>query len=263
MRKKGLYSGKYALYHPTALNLFRHITFLFVKKTEHFAKVEAALREHPYTTHRSRIYAPKLGVYAEFNFLKRDPELLLAFFEELKKHNLLTNFQLFSSKHKQKLLSLNLKKISIEDFQWNFNWETFQKRLGKVKAKPLPQPAKNVLPELKVLDLKILRILKNDADISQRALSRKLAVDRTEVWRRIHFLEENVIATYKSKIDQKNFNITSNKILILTFDRESDLRHFFTAFSDEEIRPPFRYRFEVLEDKKLLMYISLPQFHEA
>ncbi|MHA1742813.1 MAG: hypothetical protein ACTSV6_01020, partial [Candidatus Heimdallarchaeota archaeon] len=94
-------------------------------------------------------------------------------------------------------------------------------------------------------------------------LSRKLAVDRTEVWRRIHFLEENVIATYKSKIDQKNFNITSNKILILTFDRESDLRHFFTAFSDEEIRPPFRYRFEVLEDKKLLMYISLPQFHEA
>jgi len=263
LRKKGLYSGKYALYYPTALQLFKHIAFLFIDRTKNFEKIENALRKHPYTTHRSRIYSPRLGVYAEFNFPQKEPVLLKQFFDQLKSHKLISDYWLLNSTHKQKLLSLNLNKISFEDFYWNFDWDEFREEMGKLEPKPLPKPAKNVLPEMKLLDLKILRVLTNDADISQRALSRSLGVDRTEVWRRIHFLESKVISSYKSKINRKRFNLTSNKILLLSFANEVELKRVFTAFASENIRPPFRYRIEVLEENKILMYIALPQYHEA
>ena len=121
--------------------------------------------------------------------------------------------------------------------------------------------------QIKELDFKILRLLSYDADISQRELARKFMVEPTEVWRRVHFLEDYVLTGYRAKINRTFFNVTSNKLLFLTFEDENLLISVFAALCDEKNRPPFRYTLEVVEDesknKHLMMFVSLPQYHEA
>ncbi|MBN1330100.1 MAG: winged helix-turn-helix transcriptional regulator [Candidatus Heimdallarchaeota archaeon] len=267
LRQKGLYSGKYAQYQPTALGLTKFVSLLFVDEPHKLNIVEKALREHPYTIHRSRIYAPKLGLYAEFDFPLKEPTLLARFFDELEQRKILCSYELYSSTNIEQSLSLNLEMISLSNLEWSFDWQSFKTKFNENKSNSLPHPAVNVLSIMKPIDFKILRILSNDADASQRQISLKLKADRTEIWRRIKFLEEKVLSGYKSKIDRRCFNITSNKIIFLDFKDEKQLWQFFNAFSNEDIRPPFRYRLEVLSDnnarKILLMYISLSQHHEA
>jgi len=267
LRKKGLYYGKYALFRPTTVGLNKYVILSFTDKAKNLETIERALREHPYTSHRSRIYVPRLGIYSEFNYPSEDPSLLKEFFEELKKRRVIYEYKIYKSTHIERNLSLNLKKISLDTLQWDFDWQVFRNKLNKIETATFPVPAESILSSMKLIDFKILRILTNDADISQRELSRRLKSDRTEVWRRIHFLEENVISGYKAKIDRKKFNITSNKIIFLHFKDDVLLWTYFSLFSNEEIRPPFRYRLEILQDSKkrkiLLIYISLPQHHEA
>ncbi|MHA1667115.1 MAG: winged helix-turn-helix transcriptional regulator [Candidatus Heimdallarchaeaceae archaeon] len=267
LKKKGLYSGKYALYSPSALGLTKFIVLAFVEKTKNLSILEKALKEHPYTHHRSRIYSPKLGVYSEFHFPSTDSSLLCRFFDLLIENNIVKEYSLFTSTNVEKNLPLDLSKISLENFYWEFNWDLLRKKIGKIKLALPSKTKKSVLPLMKPIDFRILRILTYDADVSQREICRQLNVSRTEVWRRIHFLESNVITGYKAKINRKFFNVVSNKLIFLAFKDEKELKKLFSLLSNDKIRPPFRYRIEVItkqdNENILLLYISLPHYHEA
>ena len=53
----------------------------------------------------------------------------------------------------------------------------------------------------------------------------------------------------------------------MRFRKIIDLEKCFAFLVDDKVRPPFRYHVEIFKDKKnaklLLLYISLPQYHEA
>ena len=267
LRMKGAYNGKYAIYSPSTLGLTKYIVVSFVDNCSKLEILKMALREQPYTTHRSFIYSPHLGVYCELNFPSEDSSLIIQFFDRLKFNGVITDFVIYKSSHIESSFPLDLSKISLDNFIWHFDWKSFKNSFYETNAIDFPVPKESVFSQTKEIDFKILRILSHNADLSQREISRKLKVDRTEIWRRIHFLEENVISGYKSKINRKILNVTSNKIFFLYFNDEEDLRKLFTLFSDKNKRPPFRYRQEVILDERdnnvLFLYISLPQHHEA
>ncbi|MHA1352399.1 MAG: winged helix-turn-helix transcriptional regulator [Candidatus Heimdallarchaeaceae archaeon] len=268
LRNKGLYSGKYAQFYPTALGLNKFIVVSFVKSIKQILMLEKALREHPYTIHRSRIYSPKLGIYSEFNFPMENTSFLEEFYDNLKNEKVIDSFTIYESTHIEKTLPLNLNKVSLDTLSWEYDWNTLKESLDKTEKAVIPVPPRNMLKSMKELDFKILSILTVNADYSQREISRMLKRDRTEVWRRFKFLEENIISGYRSKINRQKFNITSNKIIFLRFEDELELWQYFSLLSDEQLRPPFRYRIEILKEKNSMkkifqIYISLPQNHEA
>ncbi|MHA1868581.1 MAG: winged helix-turn-helix transcriptional regulator [Candidatus Heimdallarchaeaceae archaeon] len=268
LRNKELYSGKYAQFFPTALGLNKFIVVSFAKSIKQILMLEKALREHPYTIHRSRIYSPKLGIYSEFNFPIENTSFLEEFFSNLKNEKVIDSFTIFESTHIEKTLPLNLNKVSLDTLSWEYDWNTLKESLDKTEKAVIPVPPRNMLKSMKELDFKILSILTVNADYSQREISRMLKRDRTEVWRRFKFLEENIVSGYRSKINRQRFNITSNKIIFLRFKDELELWQYFSLLSDEQLRPPFRYRIEILKEKNstkkiFQIYISLPQNHEA
>ncbi len=266
LRERKLFTGKYAQYDPHALGLEKYVTLIRCPKSFNLPKVEDSLKAHPYTIHHSRIYTPYLGIYAQFYYPSKDPSYLKDFFDEIKKENLISDYELYSSQSIEKTLPLDLTKVSPDNLTWDFDWKNFLEKYKSFTPQPLLNPKENVIDNLKPLDFQILRLLTYNADMTQTELSKALNTDKTEVWRRYHYLEKHVIVDYKAKINRRIFNISANRVVFLKFSDKKELNKCFSIFSDESLRPPFRYSVEILSDQKedyLAIYISLPQYHEA
>lgn len=268
LRARGLYAGKYAQYNPRALKLERYIVVATVPRVENYAKLEKVMDRHPYTRYRARIYGSQLGLQATFDFPADNPQYLEELYEELVKQEVIEKFEIYRSTGIGKYLPLDLTRVSIHSMNWEYDWKDFMKIDDQLKAQLSYETNHNyVIDKMKELDLKILRLLSYDADISQREMARKYNVDPTEIWRRVHFLEDNVITSYRAKINRTFFNVTSSKLIFMQFEEKEMLNKTFLLLSDEKRRPPFRYTLEILEDrnknKNLMIFISLPQHHEA
>ncbi|MHA1303963.1 MAG: winged helix-turn-helix transcriptional regulator, partial [Candidatus Heimdallarchaeaceae archaeon] len=267
LKEKKLYSGYYALYDPNALGLTRYFVFLFIPDIDAFSQIEKFLDAHPYTIHRSRYYIPKLGVFAQIDFPSSDASLLTEFFDELAERKIISSYSLFRSTGVRNRFSLDLDKVSIYDISWSYDWTQLQHHISIRNDTPYFHSCKSILSRINPLDLKILRILSYDASISQRDLCRKFDVNRTMLWRRIHFLQEHVITGYSSKINRKVFNLTSSKILLLSFSDNSLLNSVYANFTNPNIKPPFRFHIEIVVDDKncqhIILYITLPPYHES
>lgn len=269
LRERGLYSGKYAQYDPHALGLERYIILFTISSVKNYSQLERILDAHPYTKYRARIYGSQLGLQATFDYPSQDPKYLIELFKILKEEKIIETYRLFKSTGIRKALHLDLKRISLHSMNWEYDWSIFQ-RLSRehVEGKDVfPKRRNCVIEQMKELDFKILRILSYNADISQRELARKYMAEPTEIWRRVHFLEDHVLTGYRAKINRMFFNVTSSKLLFLSFENENLLTSTFAALCNEDTRPPFRYTIEIVEDeakkKYLMLFVSLPHYHEA
>ncbi|RLD42360.1 MAG: hypothetical protein DRI86_11825 [Bacteroidetes bacterium] len=267
LKLKGIYRGKKVQYIPEALGLTRYIVLIFVDNLRKLTTAEKALDIHPYTTHRSRVYGSKLGLYSMFDFPSVDGTLLEDFFMELKKMGIIRSFRIFQSIGIRKDYQIDLKQVSIRTMFWEYNWDDFTNALLYTHNNiTLPKPHSTMLSMMKEIDFKILRILTFNADITKKEISRRLNTNPTEVWRRIQFLEENVLSGYRAKINRQYFNVSSTKLIVISFTSVDALKKCFYAFTRTK-RPPFRYTLEIVTDnekgKKLVLYVSLPQYHEA
>ena len=268
LTKKGLYKGYYALYEPESLGLTHFFVFLFLDSVEKYEPLEQALDFQPYTVHRSRFFSPSLGVFAQFDYPSQEPKLLKEFFSKLVDEDIVSNYTLFRSIGVRKKFPLDLDRVSITDLSWSYDWQILKNQiLANNNRTVLPKVRKSVLNQIKPLDLKILRFITYNANVSQREISKKLKENRTTIWRRIHFLEENVLSGYNAKINRQIFNLTSNKLLILSFPNSTLLNQVFSAFTNHKFRPPFRYHIEISENdnkkKQIIIYITLTPYHES
>ncbi|MHA1116478.1 MAG: Lrp/AsnC family transcriptional regulator [Candidatus Heimdallarchaeaceae archaeon] len=277
LKQRKIYRGKTVLYKPESLNLTRYFFVLYTPSLDELERLEIALKYHPYIISRSRFYGSRLGVFAQFNYPKKKSELLLAFIDALKKEGLVSSYLFYESLGSRRTMQIDLERLSLSSFKWTFNWDKCYSKLLTIEPSPLPSPSPSVLDKMKPVDFKILEILtrgkipKNDGsfdtEITQKKISNYLNVETTEIWRRYHFLKENVLSGYSSRFSREFFNINSEKIIFMTFDDEIQLARCFTLFTDEREGPPFRYHIEVYRDskgrKQLILYVSLPQYHEA
>ncbi len=267
LQEAGIYRGNSVQYDPHAIGLTRYVVLSYIPSPDSFPIIEEALRNHPYTYQRSRLYGTKLGIYAQFNYPSKDNYLLESFYSELKDKGIITTYFIYKSTSIRKTLSINLDDLSLSSFEWDFDWHNFLESLKKAHDATVPSVRKNVLAKMKPIDFKILHKLTTNADISQRQIAKELETDTTEIWRRIHFLKENVLTGYFANIDRRFFNITSNKILLLSFENTENLFKCYNVFVDPDKRPPFRFHIEIFIDqdgkKHILLFVSLPQYHEA
>ncbi|MHA1352765.1 MAG: Lrp/AsnC family transcriptional regulator [Candidatus Heimdallarchaeaceae archaeon] len=261
LKQRKIYRGKTVLYKPESLNLTRYFFVLYTPSLDELERLEIALKYHPYIISRSRFYGSRLGVFAQFNYPKKKSELLLAFIDALKKEGLVSSYLFYESLGSRRTMQIDLERLSLSSFKWTFNWDKCYSKLLTIEPSPLPSPSPSVLDKMKPVDFKILEILtrgkipKNDGsfdtEITQKKISNYLNVETTEIWRRYHFLKENVLSGYSSRFSREFFNINSEKIIFMTFDDEIQLARCFTLFTDEKGR------------KQLILYVSLPQYHEA
>ncbi|MHA1303374.1 MAG: AsnC family transcriptional regulator [Candidatus Heimdallarchaeaceae archaeon] len=278
LKEKKIYRGKRVLYRPESLGLTRYLFILYVYDVSSLEKLEAALKYHPYIISRSRIYGTRLGIIAQFNYPSKDPSLLLELFNRLKERGIIQSVIPFQSTGIRKTLQMDLERLSLSTLKWSYDWDSCLEKLSKIEPKPLPEPSSPVLSSMKPVDFKILEILtrgkipsKNgkrfDTEITQVKLSEYLNIETTEIWRRYHFLEDHVLSRYTSIFSREYFNISSEKIIIMSFPTEEQLYKCYILFTDEKEGPPFRYHIEIYKnqrDKKhLILYVSLPQYHEA
>ncbi|MHA1864956.1 MAG: winged helix-turn-helix transcriptional regulator [Candidatus Heimdallarchaeaceae archaeon] len=277
LKKRNIYRGKAVLYKPESLNLTRYFFILYTPSLESLQYLEAALKYHPYIISRTRFYGSRLGVFAQFNYPKEKTELLFAFIDALKKEGFVSSYLYYESLGSRRTMQIDLERLSLSSFRWTFDWEKCYSKLLTINPSPLPSPSPSVLDKMKPVDFKILEILtrgkipKNDggfdSEITQKKISNYLNIETTEIWRRYHFLQENVLSGYSSRFSREFFNINSEKIIFMTFKDETKLTRCFTLFTDEKEGPPFRYHIEAYRDskdrKQLILYVSLPQYHEA
>lgn len=267
LQEAGIYRGNSVQYDPHAIGLTRYVVISYISTPDSFPIIEEALRNHPYTYQRSRLYGTKLGVYAQFNYPSKDSRLLESFYSELQDQDIVTNYFIFKSTSIRKTLSINLDDLSLSSFEWDFDWQNFLLSLKNADNTSVPSIRKNVLAKMKPIDFKILHKLTTNANITQRQIAKELETDTTEIWRRIHFLKEHVLTGYFANIDRRFFNITSNKILLLSFENEEGLLKCYNVFINTDKRPPFRFHIEIFVDQKgqknILLFVSLPQYHEA
>lgn len=268
LKQKRLFTGIYAQYQPLKLGLIRHVFIFYLRHSSQFQIIERILDKHPYTVHRSRIYSPFLAIYSQFHYPEGNPTLLYEFINRLEELDIITNSSRYISTGIENSLSLSLESMSVDELQWSYDWNELYNKYQKAEPTSPNITYHSLLDEMQYEDFEILRILTHtQSNLKQRDICKKLGYDRTKVWRRFHFLEDNILTGYKASINRKFFNITSNKIILLHFQDNKDLYKTFNLLTDEEIRPPFRYFLEIitdeLNDKRLLLYISLPQYHDA
>ncbi len=266
LKEKKIYSGSYALYDPNSLGLVRFFVFIRLAKYENYPIVEQAIKEHPYSIYRSRFYGPSLGVFCQFDYPESKAIFIQKFLLELQQKEIIEDYEIFKSTGVGENLGLKLSERFKDLYNWDYDWDLFYEEFSEENCQ-LPKPKKNVVLSLKELDMKILRQLTSDATISQKEMCDNFNADRWEISRRIQFLTKHVITKLALKIDQKVFNFTSNKIVILEFSNDQLLAAMYNQLRNYQVRPPFRYSIEIVENnigkKHLMVYITLQQYHEA
>ncbi len=277
LREIGVYRGKTVLYKPESLGLTRFLFLIFSRGVGELEQLELALKYHPYIVSRSRLYGSRLGLISQFNYPSEDPTMLIDFFERLKELGLVQSFLYYKSLGVRKSMSIDLKRLSLSTFKWHYDWSHCLELLSDIKVESFPQSSKSVFDQMKPVDFKILEILTKgkiplaaggyDTELTQAKISSYLNIQSTEMWRRYHFLEENVLSGYTSRFSREFFNISSDKIIFMSFANDEELLKCYYLFSDEKEGPPFRYHIELFYDKQkrkhLVLYVSLPQYHEA
>ncbi len=268
LKQKDLFTGIYAQYQPLRLGLSRHVFVFYLHHSSQFTIIEKILDNHPYTVHRSRIYSPFLAIYCQFHYPKGNPSLLYEFINKLEDLDIIKNSSRYISTGIEKSLSLSLERMSVDELHFTYDWNELNEKFRKAESTKPDISHHLLLDEMQYEDFEILRILTHThSNLKQRDICKRLGYDRTKVWRRFHFLEDKILTGYKASINRKFFNITSNKIILLHFQENKDLYKTFNLLTDEEVRPPFRYFVEIITDehneKWLLLYISLPQYHDA
>ncbi|MHA1464537.1 MAG: Lrp/AsnC family transcriptional regulator [Candidatus Heimdallarchaeaceae archaeon] len=267
LRERGIYRGKGIQYNQSSLGFTRYIFVSTVANIADLEILEKILDNHPYTIYRARFYGSTLGIFSMFDYPEKNNMLLKKFFVSLKAEKIVKDFTEFKSEGIGKSLSLDLNRINLSNLLWEVDWDKFSEELYNVKKAELPSRKESVLEQLRSLDFEILRLLTYNGDLTQRDIAAKLNVEPTAIWRRIKVLEEKVITGYRALINRRFFNLTSNKIIFMACKDEKKIVHCFNVFTSEKTRPPFRFSIDILrdhKDKKLLMlYASLPQYHEA
>lgn len=268
LKDKGLYNGYYAVYDPASLGFTRFFVFFYLDSINQYPNAELALDLHPYTIHRARFYSPQLGIFAQFDYPSKNPSLLAEFFVELKNLGIISAFSIVTSLGLRLRQPPDFKRFEWNTLVWSYEWEQFKSYItSKSEVETSFSIKEPVISQLKPIDLELLKKLTYDAEINQRELSREMDINRTTMWRRIKFLQDNVISGYNAKIDRSKFNLTANALILFSYHGRRDLFAVFDALQDQEIRPPFRYHVEIAETPNdphlMLVYLSLPPHHEA
>ena len=154
--------------------------------------VEKACDLHPYTRYRVRCLGSTNGLFMIFAIPNGTEFQLAEFFEELKGLGLVNDYKILHATAEPCYRNPDLRIYDAWSDSWKFKTEKWVQTLDK-DHEDLQQFAPSTLTKLDILDLKLLRLLTQDARKPQKLLAKELRVPEYHVSRRLKFIFENGI----------------------------------------------------------------------
>jgi DNA-binding Lrp family transcriptional regulator len=155
--------------------------------------VEKACDLHPYTRYRVRCLGSTNGLFMIFANPNGTEFQLTEFFEELKGLGLVTDYKILHTTAEPVYRNPDLRIYDAWSDSWKFKTEKWVQSLDREHREDLQQFAPSTLTNLDIRDLKLLRLLTQDARKPQKLLSKELHVPEYHVSRRLKFIFDNGI----------------------------------------------------------------------
>jgi DNA-binding Lrp family transcriptional regulator len=155
--------------------------------------VEKACDLHPYTRYRVRCLGSTNGLFMIFAIPNGTEFQLTEFFEELKGLGLVNDYKILHATAEPCYRNPDLRIYDAWSDSWKFKTEKWVQSLDREDREDLQQFAPSTLTKLDIRDLKLLRLLTQDARKPQKLLSKELRVPEYHVSRRLKFIFENGI----------------------------------------------------------------------
>lgn len=155
--------------------------------------VEKACDLHPYTRYRVRCLGSTNGLFMIFAIPNGTEFQLTKFFEELKGLGLVNDCKILQTTAEPGYRNSDLRVYDALSDSWKFKTEKWVQSLDREDHEDLQQFAPSTLTNLDIRDLKLLRLLTQDARQPQKLLSKELHVPEYHVSRRLKFIFENGI----------------------------------------------------------------------
>jgi hypothetical protein len=154
--------------------------------------VEKACDLHPYTRYRVRCLGSTNGLFMIFAIPNGTEFQLTEFFEELKRLGLVYDYKILHTTAEPDYRNPDLRTYDAWSDSWKFKTEKWVQSLDN-DLEDLQQFAPSTLTKLDIRDLKLLRLLTQNARTPQKLLSRELHVPEYHISRRLKFIFENGI----------------------------------------------------------------------
>jgi len=174
-----------------------------------FAKVrmvEKACDLHPYTRHRVRCLGSTNGLFMIFGIPIGTELQLTEFFDALKGLGLVDNYRILRTTAEPVYRNADFSFYDPQSDDWRFKTRNWDRRLNSDRSRELHQFAPSVLSEVDLRDLKLLRLLTEDARRPQKLLSKELRVPEYHISRRMRFILENgIVPSFEVFLGRKLF----------------------------------------------------------
>ena len=263
LRDIGVLSDPIAVFNPTRLGLKRYVIFFSTSNRGQMEQLEKACDIHPYTHYRVRIYGPYPGLFAQFDIPTAAVDNLADFLSELEKKGLCERFVIEPSSDYRTSTATNLDLFQTDTMSWDYDWNSWSKEISQTSSEfPDNKSNQSVEPsELNFTDLKILRELTSNANISQKKLQEKYSISQSTTSRRVIDIKERYIESIRAQIDRSRFNIVSTKLFYCANADDSGRNRLFNAFSLKSA-PPFPLSIDLLAQGGVLLWGRMPPSHE-
>jgi hypothetical protein len=144
---------------------------------------------------------------------------LTEFFDELKRLELVNDYKLLHATAEPGYRNLDLRIYDAWSDSWKFKTEKWVQSLDKQAHEDLHQFAPSALMNLDIRDLKLLRLLTQDARKPQKLLSRELHVPEYHVSRRLKFIfEKGIVPSCEVFLGRKFFRNTPGALFEVSCD---------------------------------------------
>jgi DNA-binding Lrp family transcriptional regulator len=198
-----------------------------IENTEFFEK--KICYNHPYTLFRIRCFGSYNGLFVQFRIPKNSREILVDLFKQLKKKDKILNYH-FPNVDQNSLTvftNANLANWQAKPMRWNFDWNAWIEKLGKMDSKTIQKPiTKSVLNKLDELDIALLQEItmnarqKNTEIMDSLKLNRDAVGVQQKVSRKLKFLDKEVISQYRVFLRWEPFEIYNSFLVLCECNKE-------------------------------------------
>ncbi|MGA8905858.1 MAG: Lrp/AsnC family transcriptional regulator [Candidatus Bathyarchaeia archaeon] len=155
--------------------------------------IEKACDLHPYTRYRIRCLGSTNGLFMLFAIPSGTEFQLNEFFAHLRNLELVANYRILHTTAEPVFRNPDFDSYDLNSDTWSFKIEKWSRQLETPTQDGLQQFTPSQLPKLDLSDLKLIRLLTQDARKPQKTLAKELNAPEYHISRRLKFIFENRI----------------------------------------------------------------------
>lgn len=217
LKERGLYSGTMGLLSYRKLDM-AYVPVLIRAPLNNLEMIYDACRAHPYIAYSVRTLGATDGAFLIFNPPHEAVPLLVEFLDQLAARGIIFDYRIYVNDDTRRgFLKADLRIFNRSSGAWEFDWNKWLDRDEPLTATNGGQVQVLIVePELHKLDkndIKLLRIISDDAKLPTEEIAKATNMEPHVVRRRIQTLEDNgFIIGYRAMISYSKFHLSSSML---------------------------------------------------